>query len=108
MADKQSKLEESITLIHKALSTLDRDFATSTIRSHLLAALREAGHVQKKRRRKALSAFQEAAEKARNLHNDWWRQIEENVRKTAHESKEKESKPDSSDAASSTNFDLGL
>lgn len=80
---------ETARLIQQAVRSLGQDFATSNIRGLLLAALRECDHVSKKRHRRERNAMQEAATKAKNMHNEWWERIQENVRQQARAEAEK-------------------
>ena len=87
---KEDRLNETISFIRQAIQSCGDDFATLTVRANLLVALREAGYVSKKRARRERNAMQEAAVKAQNLHNEWWKQIEENVRAAAKESADRQ------------------
>jgi hypothetical protein len=88
MSRKENRLDETVRLISKAIAACGHDFATLGVRAKLVAALREAGQVSKKRAIRERSALEAAADTAKTLHSQWWRQIEENVRKAVEEEKE--------------------
>ncbi len=73
-------LNETIGHIQKALRSLGPDFATLDLRGLLVRALNEAQHVDKKRKRRGQSAYQEMVKKGMSFHDKWWKTIEENVR----------------------------
>jgi DNA replicative helicase MCM subunit Mcm2 (Cdc46/Mcm family) len=98
MVKKRERLDEAISLMQQALVLCGSDFATIPVRANLLAALREARHVNKKRdRRERTNAMNEMAQKAKKLNEDWWKQIEENVRKAAEEHNKKQAQNEESD-----------
>lgn len=90
VSKKEDRLDDTVSLIRKAIQACGTDFATINVRAKLISALNECGHIEDKRSRRAnvlKQATEEAIAKAKNLHTNWWKQIEENVRK-ASETKE--------------------
>lgn len=93
MSKKQDRLEETLSLIRQAIQACGTDFATVNVRAKLIAALNECSHIEKKRDRRENNnrrAMQEAIEKAQKINDEWWKRIEENVRKAAKESTPKQ------------------
>jgi len=78
---KEKRLDETIGLIHRAISSCGADFATLNVRAKLLAALDECSKVDKKRDKRQRNYLQEMAEKALKNNDNWWKQIQENVNK---------------------------
>lgn len=87
----KAKLDRTIGLLQEALRSFAPDFATSRLRSLLHAAVAEACHVAKKRQRRERNAMEEAVAKAQQINDQWWKAIEENVRKAVDKDANKDS-----------------
>ena len=85
----KNDLNEAMSLIQQSIRACGQDFATTGVRSHLLAALREAGHVSKKRKRRQ-TPMDEMATRAKSLNSEWWEKIQEGVRNAAKKEFEKQ------------------
>lgn len=72
-------LQNTISLIYQALNSTSSDFACTSLRGYLVAALNEANHLTKKRARKE-NSLQEMITKGTSFHDQWWNQIKENVK----------------------------
>jgi hypothetical protein len=94
----KNNLEGLLNLISRSITACGQDFATADVRGHLLAALRAAEKVSKKRIKRQ-TPLEEMVAKGKSFHEKWWEQVQENVRKAVEKSKQEKREEENSETS---------